>query len=612
MKKIISIITALAVMGIAAHAEVVTNRQAAEVAARVFGISKVTEAPVWSSAELSTRPAGEAPLFYAFNNPDGGWIIIAGDDCNEPIVGYSDSGEFVTKDMPVYVQDFFSMLAGNIDRKRQNKVITEEVARAWKTAGAQTKAPAGKLLTTASWDQSAPYNNLCPTVDGYKAVTGCVQTAHAIIMRFFEWPEYSVVADLPSYSYTTDLRTKRTQEGHSIGTVKYDWANMPLSTSEFNRASADVKNSIAQVMFDLGVMNQCSYNGTSRGATGTGAYSLASAVTVPKYMKYKRSTHLLERNNCDYVEWCSILKSNIDNDIPLVYSGQGDQGGHCFVMDGYTYNNTGLLFHYNFGWSGQDNGYFSASTASEFPNEQDVTLGFVPDYDGTDSSETQRVLTVEGNGLNILASSGSTAQLINLSENATYRMNSGTIYNMTGMPSSYVQGMTYPFNGTLQFIHYRADGTPVEAVGSKVTKTINTFSGTSITISDGVLHDIAFGDYIALGYVNKTGNIALTEYIVANGGVNDSGVALDRIPMDQVFVLNMKDEYAVGEGIILKDAVSYSKYPRSSISWTVNGKAVSSSAEQYIPASKGTYEIVATVKTSSYGTFKVSKLIEVK
>lgn len=612
MKKIISIIMTLAVLGIAAHAEVVSNRQAAEVAARVFGISKIAETPVWSSSALSSRPAGEAPLFYAFNNPDGGWVIIAGDDCNEPIIGYSDSGEFVTKDMPVYVQDFFSMLAGNIDRKRQNKVITEEVARAWKTAGAQTKAPAGKLLTTASWDQSAPYNTLCPTVDGYKAVTGCVQTAHAIIMRYFEWPEYSVVADLPSYSYTTDLRTKRTQEGHSIGTVKYDWANMPLTTTAFNKASAAVKSSVAQVMFDLGVMNQSTYNGTSGGAAGTGAYSYVSSVTVPKYMKYKRSAYLLERDNCDYVEWCSILKSNIDNGIPLVYCGQGNDGGHCFVMDGYTYNSQGLLFHFNFGWSGSGNAYYSASTAYEFPSGQDVTLGFVPDYDGTDSSETQRVLTVEGNGMNVLGSSGSTAQLINLSENTTYRMSSGTIYNMTGMPSSYAQGMTYPFSGTLQFIHFRADGTPVEAVGSKKTASINTFSGTSMTITDCVLHNIAFGDYIALGYINKTGNIALTDYIVANGGVSSSGVALDRIPMDQVFVLNMKDEYAVGEGIILKDAVSYSKYPRSSISWTVNGKAVSSSAEQYIPSAKGTYEIVATVKTSSYGTFKVSKLIEVK
>lgn len=606
-------------MGIAAHAEVVSNRQAAEVAARVFGISKIAETPVWSSAELSTRPAGEAPLFYTFNNPDGGWVIIAGDDCNEPIIGYSETGEFVTKDMPLHVQDFFSMLAKHIDIKRQKKVITEEVARAWKTAGAQTKAPSEKLLTTANWDQSAPYNTLCPTVDDYKAVTGCVQTAHAIIMRYFEWPEYSVVADLPSYTYTTDLQTKRTQEGHSIGTVKYDWANMPLTTTEFNRASAAVKNSIAQVMFDLGVMNKATYNGTSRGATGTGAYSHASAVEVPRYMKYKRSTHLLERDNCDYVEWCSILKSNIDNGIPLVYCGQGSQGGHCFVMDGYKYNSQGLLFHYNFGWSGSGNGYFSASTAYEFPNGQDVTLGFVPDYDGTDSSETRINLNISpdsnniGLGLNI--GTYQSIQRIDLAENASYSIHVQYLWNTTGISQdngTQAIHVSYPFDGTLQLIHYRADGTPVEAIGSTRAISIQSSRGTATSFSNCRLSDIRFGDYIALGYINKKqGPFTPDQFLSANGTVI-SGENYARIPMDQVFVLNMKDEYEVGEGIILKDAVSYSKYPRSSITWTVNGKAVSSGAEQYIPASKGTYEIVATVKTSSYGTFKVSKLIEVK
>ena len=46
----------------------------------------------------------------------------------------------------------------------------------------------------------------------------------------------------------------------------------------------------------------------------------------------------------------------IDRLGPVVYSGYGKEGGHAFVVDGYDEQD---YLHVNWGWSGQDNGFFA-------------------------------------------------------------------------------------------------------------------------------------------------------------------------------------------------------------------------------------------------------------
>ena len=49
------------------------------------------------------------------------------------------------------------------------------------------------------------------------------------------------------------------------------------------------------------------------------------------------------------------MRTNLENYGPTFFSGQGDDGGHAFILDGYATND---YFHFNFGWSGYNNGSF--------------------------------------------------------------------------------------------------------------------------------------------------------------------------------------------------------------------------------------------------------------
>lgn len=67
-----------------------------------------------------------------------------------------------------------------------------------------------KVLETALWDQSDPYNRLCPEVNGALSLTGCTATALAIVMRYHKWPERGT-GILPGFTaegtgaYTNDI-----------------------------------------------------------------------------------------------------------------------------------------------------------------------------------------------------------------------------------------------------------------------------------------------------------------------------------------------------------------------------------------------------------------------
>ena len=56
-------------------------------------------------------------------------------------------------------------------------------------------------------------------------------------------------------------------------------------------------------------------------------------------------------------EWEQMIYDNLKTVGPILYGGGSMLGGgHSFVLDGYDGNG---MFHFNWGWSGMSDGYFS-------------------------------------------------------------------------------------------------------------------------------------------------------------------------------------------------------------------------------------------------------------
>lgn len=433
MRKIVVSIFALLVSSMTLMAERVSREDAALVAnhfmnvaapASADGVKRIAPAKRMVLKESSEQTESQ---YFVYENENGeGWVIIAANDAVTPILAYSETGHFRTDNMPSNIRHWMGKYDLFIKRIETDGVeAAEETKAEWRALRtgvrkAQTAAVVGPLIQT-QWDQEAPYNKLCPGTGTNKAYTGCVATAMAQVMKYWEWP----VNGTGSHSYKPlDVNNPYNSWGMpnystrypdtisaDFGNTTYDWENMKNSYS--GSATTAQKTAVATLMFHCGVATEMMYGNNADGGSGTYTLNYGDWDTNDnaqnaffRFFKYKKPVGYV-RDGLKYggetyykkwsdADWTAMVKEELDKQHPILYGGASDEGGHSFICDGY--DNEGK-FHFNWGWSGWNDGYFTLSNlvpgsggagggGYDFSYDQDVIIGIEPD-------RTQAIETVK-------------------------------------------------------------------------------------------------------------------------------------------------------------------------------------------------------------------------
>ena len=312
--------------------------------------------------------------FYVFNSASG-FVIVAADDCEPPIIGYSREGRFDPDNVPVQMEEYLQDFVARIQYGIENRIAADEVtARQWKlvkTTGRISDHKATKAvapLLTEKWHQGCLYNSLCPTGQGpcERYEVGCVAVAMGQIMHHWNYPTMG----WGSHSYKNQGITLFAD----FGNTTYDWAHMPDSLTD-SASDAEIE-AVATLLFHCGVSVEMKYmpNGSS-----------AKTDDVPdaliRYFNYSKRLHHEKRSDYSTEQWTLMLKDCLDLQQPVFYVGHGNQGGHAFVCDGYDDND---MMHFNWGW-GVANGYFSLGNLNplgyEFNGTQSAIFDIYPHYE---------------------------------------------------------------------------------------------------------------------------------------------------------------------------------------------------------------------------------------
>lgn len=115
------------------------------------------------------------------------------------------------------------------------------------------------LPLTTSWDQNAPYNNLAPMGDGGISLAGCVATAMAQIMRYWQWPPSGVGSSL--YAWDGDQACGGNAGGGVLSanySDSYDWQNMPDNC--MGGCTAAEQAALAELTYEIGVAAEMDYS----------------------------------------------------------------------------------------------------------------------------------------------------------------------------------------------------------------------------------------------------------------------------------------------------------------------------------------------------------------
>lgn len=329
------------------------------------------------------------PAFYIYNNNESQFVIVSGDERMKPVLAYSHNGPFIMDHLPANIIGFLGTYVGELNMLiDNNKIATSYIASNTRSYPSSV-AP---LLGNIMYNQGAPYNNDCPMQGSARSVTGCVATAMAQVIKYHQYP----VTGSGSYSYTT--QSYGLSASFNYGTTTFDWANMlpQYNAGSFTTAQTDA---IATLMYACGVSVSMDYSSDESGAQ---PYDIPNALTT--YFKYDSNIAYIQREYFLYDEWMNLIKNELSQGRPILYDGVSTEGGHEFVFDGYDDNN---MVHVNWGWAGQDNGYFLISDLDPsspgigggtnlgggFSSDQGMNIGIQPP---TSNSTYTSYFTCEG------------------------------------------------------------------------------------------------------------------------------------------------------------------------------------------------------------------------
>jgi len=355
---------------------------------------------------------------YVFSN-ENAWIMIAADNNANPVLAYSTEGSFrvPSSDSDTTIGNNFwgwiQFYQGQIQYAIENNITaSQEISDQWNCLlqtdcfvatprnDKGTTTVVNPLLTT-TWGQGWPYNSMCP-IDpagpGGHVWAGCVATAMAQIMKYHNWPNQG----LGSYGYQW---SNYPYTGADFGSTTYNWTNMPNSISSVN-------TDVATITYHAAVSCRSMWGS---GETGVGWQNDQEPMTrawVNYFRMAYSSLEYVKKENYSINDWYNLLNTELLASRPIYYRGNGT-GGHAWVCDGVDANN---MYHFNWGWDGQYNGYFALNAINpgsyHFNNNQTAIIGIQPNDGSTIDSNTTWV------GTQIKSSKVAVADAVNLTVQA--------------------------------------------------------------------------------------------------------------------------------------------------------------------------------------------------
>ncbi len=329
-----------------------------------------SEAEVVGNIVNATR-AGSLPTatvgdLYVFSASDS-FVILPADDQAPEILAYSANSGFSNNINPelAYWLDFYN-------RQLEYLAANPEASATRAEADRPDRAPIAPLTKTR-WNQSDPYNDLCPEVDGKRTVTGCVATAMAQIMKYYSYPAKGKGEH--SYEWKTGGKTL----SFNFGATTFEWDKM-TDTYDSN-SSAEAKQAVANLMLACGISADMDY-----GVDESTAANINLPTALLEYYEYDKGLWMPLRDYYGLYEWEDMIYQELKGNHPVLYSGQGTGGGHQFICDGYSEDG---FFHFNWGWGGMSDGYFLLTAlnpaslgvgggAGGFNSDQQIILGVKP------------------------------------------------------------------------------------------------------------------------------------------------------------------------------------------------------------------------------------------
>ena len=315
--------------------------------------------------------AADQPIYYIVNLDPDGFVIVPADDQVEPIIGFVSTGSYdpsldnplgalVSMDLSARVTDARNPQGTKMDYLQQ---VAQDAENKWDNL---TLLAGGDVLETgigsvsdvrvapfvqSRWSQQTECSNYCYN---YYAPSyypcGCVATAVAQVMRFYQHPTAGIGVNGFSISVDGLSQTAYTRGGDGSG-GSYNWGNMVLDP-DCGTTSTQCQ-AIGALCYDAGLSVGMSY-----ASAGSGADTMATKDALTSTFGYSNARKGYNSGSNIGAGLNGMVNPNLDAGLPVIFGITGSAGGHAILTDGYGYNSSTLYHHLNMGWAGSNDAWY--------------------------------------------------------------------------------------------------------------------------------------------------------------------------------------------------------------------------------------------------------------
>jgi hypothetical protein len=373
-KKILAVITLICLSSSVLSAKPVGSIQAQKA---VKGWLKVNDKPFGTAIGRQTDKATvytgntHEPIYYIVNLRPSGFAIVPADDEVEPIIGFVGKGYFdpssenplgalVSRDLPARIA---AARHAEISppSSAKNKAIPaaqKKWARLQLYADSITQMNTSSVfdirvspLVESKWDQGAVCDNNCYnyyTPNNYRC--GCVATAMAQLMRFYQYPATGV-GTKSFVIYVNDVDQSASLRGGDGLGGPYIWSQMPLVLD--CDANETQRQAVGAICYDTGVSVNTNY-----GLAISSASIVRARNSLTNTFGYANAVYGYDDTGLTD-GLTAMINPNLDAGCPVILGVDGTGEGHAVLADGYGCNLATLYHHLNMGWSGQYDAWYN-------------------------------------------------------------------------------------------------------------------------------------------------------------------------------------------------------------------------------------------------------------
>ena len=424
MKRLLSLLLLLPASLLAAE---VSSKDAARAAKawvdRGYAMGKLPAGREIAGVDEVADPATGARLLVA-KFEGGGFVVLSADDLVDPVLAFSETGDGLVLDER---NPFWALLRGDIAAREAAAGVERGKEAATKGGGTATRGAksAEPTVAQAKWaallsaEEAKPqkrgavaapsdlrvdsfvesrwnqytHNNLDSGQNCYNYYTphnyvcGCVATAGAQIMRYWQWPQTSVTP-LTQTCYDNGSSVSKTMQGGV-----YAWASMPLLPAD--GVTEAQCQAIGKLTYDIGVSV-----GMNWGPIGSSSSILGLVPSFQDTFGYANAVaaRFDDGHPFSLAEFEGIVIPNCDARAPVgvgvAVVRDGKRYGHAVLADGYGWSDGAFCIHVNCGWGGSGDAWYVPPDIEDYTIIDYLVFNVFPEQTG--SILSGRVLDASG------------------------------------------------------------------------------------------------------------------------------------------------------------------------------------------------------------------------